>query len=105
MIDVGDWLSARSPAPPEELSARLASLVGDARVTDASAVVDLLVGHAGVILESLGDDRSAATDLLVADALITYAMEAAAENHEQLELSAARAIEAIARIASRGGKG
>lgn len=104
MIDVAEWLSSRKPAPPEELSERIASLVGHARVTDFPAVADLFVSQASELLENLGADRSAATDLLVADALITYAMEAAAENHDDIEPVAARATAAIARVASSGGK-
>jgi hypothetical protein len=38
----------------------------------------------------VGNDRSSADDLLVADALITYAMEAAADDCEQLDAIASR---------------
>jgi hypothetical protein len=47
------------------------------------------------VLANIGDDRAAAPDLLAADALITYAMEAAAEC-DSVESAAIRAMRAIA---------
>ena len=41
-------------------------------------------------------------DLLVADALITYAMEAAASDHSSFDDTALRAMDAIAMVAHRG---
>lgn len=39
-----------------------------------------MVESAAKLLRALGDGREAATDLLAADALLTYALEAAAED-------------------------
>ena len=62
-------------------------------------IATVLIGIAEKILADLGDDRSAATDLLAADALITYAMESAAESRGDLESFAADAAARIARVA------
>jgi hypothetical protein len=105
LIDVGEWLSSRAPGPPPELSSRLAALVGDAQVADVTAMADLFVAQAVTLLENLSDDRSAATDLLVADALITYAMEAAADDHDSFESVAGKVMDMVARVSSDGGEG
>ncbi|HZI99404.1 MAG TPA: hypothetical protein VFD22_01995 [Gemmatimonadaceae bacterium] len=77
-IRLSDWLASRTPAPPSELSARLNEVVGDSSATDNELPYALL--KCGLeILSNIGEDRTAAPDLLAADALITYAMEAAAE--------------------------
>lgn len=53
------------------------------------------------LLRDLGDSREAATDLLAADALLTYAMEAAAEFNEDLDALAAAATLQIASVGMR----
>ena len=85
---MGDWLASRTPAPPSELSARLNEVVGD-----SSAIADELpyaLLKCGLeLLSNIGEDRAAAPDLLAADALITYAMEAAADARTVEEASEA----------------
>lgn len=92
-IGLSDWLASRSPAPPREMSERLKKIVGSSAAT-ADGLPRLLIGKAIELLAEIGDDRSAAPDLLAADALITYAMEAAAEsgNVEDAALHAMREI-------------
>ena len=80
VIRVSEWLETRAPRPPAELSRRLQEIVGDAEAAE-SDLPSLMIEKAIIILEDVGDDRAAASDLLAADALITYAMEAAAETH------------------------
>lgn len=75
---MSDWLASRTPRPPEELSAKLKEIVGDGEC-GAHELSLVLITKAKAALSSVGNDRSAAVDLLVADALITYAMEAAAD--------------------------
>ena len=104
MIQAAEWLASREPAPPSALSKRLGALVGDANVPDLGALAELFVAEAAALVEKLGDDRSAASDLLAADALITYAMEAAAADHDRLENIAGTAMQVIARVAGRGAK-
>ena len=101
MIDAGVWLASRTPAPPRELAERFASIADGRQCRDETELAQFLVDEATAILASLGNDRSAATDLLVADALITYAMEAASANPEEV---AARAMQAISSTAGRGRK-
>ena len=67
-------------------------------VCGPSEIATVLLDRAERILARIGDDRSAATDLLAADALITYAMESAAESRADLESFAADAAARIARV-------
>ena len=103
MIDIGEWLASRAPAPPPELAARLAHVAGGRTCADSVSLSLLLVSEARALLEQLCDDRSAALDLLVADSLITYALEAAAEDCSQFETTASSAIERIAAATNPAG--
>ena len=69
----------------------------DARVDDEVALADFFVQRAVALLGTVGSDRSAASELLLADALITYAMEAAASDHDRFEEVAERAMMSVAR--------
>jgi hypothetical protein len=66
-------------------------------------MAELMLERAAALLGNLRDDRSGAFDLLVADALITYAMEAAADDHDRFDELSARGAAMIAG-ASRGGQ-
>ena len=73
MTDLRSWLRGRAPAPPEALPLHVDSATGDP--------VDLLADAGARTLERAltGEgERRGAYDLLAADALITYASEAAA---------------------------
>jgi hypothetical protein len=96
LIGVGDWLAQRTPPPPADLAGLLASVAGDATVDDEAALAVFLVQHAVTLLDTVSADRSGAPQLLLADALITYAMEAAASDHERFEAIAGRAMNLIA---------
>jgi len=99
--DPAAWLESRDPAAPPELLAKLQEAVAALRAdagdslsgahshgmgqgTD-EALPALVTTLAEAALDrfraalALGDDRSAAFELLAADALLTYAFEAAAE--------------------------
>ncbi len=104
MIDAGRWISSREPAPPAVLSDRLATVVGDRSCADSQALAELLVEEAARLLATLHDGRKGAEDLLVADALITYAMEAAADEPDAIEGVAARAVQRLGAVSSRGGQ-
>lgn len=98
-IRLSDWLASRSPLPPLELSERLSKIVGDSSsATDDLSAALLKLGLG--VLANVGDDRAAAPDLLAADALITYAMEAAAES-DAIESAATDAMREIASEAKR----
>lgn len=79
--DAIDWLDARKPPAPEDFLHRLRRAVqhhGD----PAADLTHVLADSGLALLQSalrVGSDRSAAYDLLGADALLTYAFEAAAE--------------------------
>ena len=103
MIHVGEWLASRTPAPPKELANRLSTLLGGETCADSTAMAELMLERAAALLGNLRDDRSGAFDLLVADALITYAMEAAADDHDRFDELSARGAAMIAG-ASRGGQ-
>lgn len=98
-----EWLSARLPAPPPALVERLVTIVGDESCDDEVALPRVLVAHAVNLLGSLGDERPAAIDLLAADALMTYAMEFAAEDCQSVEEIANNAMQSVAVLASRNG--
>lgn len=75
-----DWLEQRDPPPPFELKRRIIRAVefttrGD---TEAERLVEAAVTALRNAIR-LGDERSAANDLLCADALLTYACEFANE--------------------------
>ena len=93
---MSDWLASRAPAPPDELSARLIQIAGDSNAPPRD-LPSILLAQALVLLAEVGDDRAAAPDLLAADALITYAMEAAAESGS-IEEAAEAAMRAIGDI-------
>ena len=103
MIVVGEWLRTRDPAPPPELAARLAEIVGSSACGDAQ-LPDTLSDAAERVLAGLCEERSGALDLLAADALITYALEAAAEDCRNVEATAGRVLKTISMTLSRGGQ-
>ena len=96
-VRVADWLATRTPQPPAALSSQLIEAVGDTSCK-RSALAATLVEMAGKILPLIGNDRESATRLLVADALITYAMEAAADHCDDLEQSALATAQLISRV-------
>jgi len=105
-MTVADWIRARSPAPPAALTARVVASLGDRAGDDASRAADSCLDAAIDLLEQLlaNDplDRTDASALLAADALVTYAFEAAADEPDRLE---DRAADAMARLAALAGDG
>jgi len=75
------WLAAREPAVPAALLEHTIKVLRSAAIAEAS-LPELFARSAMRALAravELGDDRAGAADLLVADALLTWACEAAAE--------------------------
>jgi hypothetical protein len=99
------WLDSRTPPPPERLARRLEeALQPDFDDADAGAMVERLTLAAVSILSGLEQDRSSALDLLAADALISYALEAAAEDCVSFAASTDAMIARLAALtASVGG--
>ena len=96
MTTLREWLAKRKPEPPAQLSARLAEIVGEEGF-DGAASANVLIERGIQTLRSALSDRDGAVDLLAADALITYAMEAAAEDFATMDATATDAIQRIAR--------
>jgi len=97
------WLAGREPRPPDGLAA---SISREAAAADpprgeslASALADLAFGRLDGVASSSRHDRVAAHDLLLADALITYALEAQAAHGPEVLRGFAR------ELARRGGAG
>ena len=95
------WLDARRPAPPVRLRARIDAALGHALQSDAGDATAACL-HAGEqlareLLQQNATSRDSALDLLAADALVTYAFEAASERPGEL---AAQCRAAMVRIAT-----
>lgn len=103
-IRVRDWLAGRAPSPPPALAQRLTELVGDDRCASPAELPEYLLSRSQKLLARVETDRSAATDLLAADALITYAMEAAAEYGFDVDAIAANAAMRLAGNPTDGGQ-
>ncbi len=92
------FLAARTPAPPAALAKRLAELVAaapDAPFVGGSMAV--VAGHLGTwvlatVVERQRTASDTALDLLAADAFVTYAFEAAAEEGSDVTGLAARLL-------------
>ena len=97
------WLDARRPAPPAALRARIDAALGAALHAETlDAAETLLTAGERLVRSLLIDDatsRESAIDLLAADALVTYAFEAASERPGDLSDRAAEAMERIAALA------
>lgn len=93
------WLSARTPPPPDALARRLARAVRELperELADAAHVADALDRIGALLLADVTARASQAPelalDLLAADAFVTYAVEAAAEEGRSAEPIAARVL-------------
>jgi len=96
-IDAGEWLAGRRPPAPAELGQQLAKIVGSRACDSLTDLSQSLLADAESLIRGLGNDRSAAMGLLLADALITYAVEAAAEDCSRLEAIARQAMLRVSR--------
>jgi len=78
------WLNGRLPRPPEDLHARVrAEVIGLGEPEDArTGLINAGCAALGRALAQPGRVRAAAFDLLAADALVTYACEAALEGDD-----------------------
>jgi hypothetical protein len=98
------WLGACEPAPPAALASRLRTELGVRPPEHAAEASAACVDAAASLLARLLDDgctsRETALDLLTADALLTYAFEAASVEPETLD---ERARDAMRRISALAG--
>jgi hypothetical protein len=83
VTDVASWLAARRPAPPADLAAAL-----DVAGEEDGSLVEVLASAGRARLDVArahpGRVRQSAFRLLEADALLTYACEAALEAEEPI---------------------
>ena len=102
-MTISAWLDARRPAPPENLAARVRRALGPSLERPESDAVASCLGAVEKLLLSLRDDpeagREVALDLLAADALVTYAFEAAAEDPLTLAEVAQMAMWRVGQVA------
>jgi hypothetical protein len=102
-VTVREWLANRRPAPPSALASRVAEALSERLNDDASGMFDYAIEAAMSLLAEVvvrpTARRECALDLLTADALTTYAFEAAAAEPEQL---VGRADDAMRRLAGIG---
>lgn len=98
----GAWVAAHAEQPPAALRSRLDAILGAdgsaARAPVAPALLEAGEALLATILRAGSTQRDAALDLLTADALVTYAFEAAADEPETLDARAAAAMRAIAAV-------
>ncbi len=107
-MTLAEWLDAREPAPPHELSARLRDALRDAMDDDARLAPDVCIDAAEELLRDVlargCTTRDSALSLLTADALLTYAFEAGADSPDTLDARADGAIRRIASVGDLGGR-
>jgi hypothetical protein len=100
-VTIHDWLSERTPSPPDRLRAHIDDALGDAANHAASDATNVNVAAAESLLRDLltrpSAGRESALDLLTVDALVTYAFEAASTDPSSL---VARADDAMRRLAA-----
>jgi hypothetical protein len=103
-MTVGEWLATRTPPPPPALLSRIRGLLGDDAEVDAEVAADRCLDAAERAVEGLlrsgRTGRESAADLLAADALVTYAFEAATARPHDLLVRARSAMGRLARLGS-----
>jgi hypothetical protein len=105
-----EWLQSRRPLPPPKLFDRLALAVTSLSDESKMSRSEILANAAAAILAPLvasggpeaSRNREVATDLLAADALVTYAIEAAAEECDAIARNIDRVIAPLASLAPAG---
>ena len=97
------WLDGRDPVPPPALAARLCVVLGAQLGERTDDLADVFLTRAESLLMTLFGEgrttRATALDLLCADALVTYAFEAASDEPDKLGARAQRAILRISQLA------
>ncbi|MEO8562399.1 MAG: hypothetical protein ABI601_10015 [bacterium] len=104
-MTISGWLDARRPAPPPALRSRIdLALAGSLEADECEAADACLRAGERVVDALLRDNatsRESAIDLLAADALVTYAFEAASERPAALSSLASSAMSRIAALGAR----
>lgn len=99
-MDVRAWLASRTPPPPPALRARMEELLAEVLDRPATELPEQAVARAGALVRALVAEgrtgRDSALDLLAADALVTSAFEAAADEPALLAGRARAALDSLA---------
>jgi hypothetical protein len=99
-----DWIKARTPVAPPALVTCIATLFAAHSEWDALPRADALIQASELLLRRVlvgnAAARASALDLLAADACVTYAFEAAADEPESIAGRALLAKQRIAAIAA-----
>lgn len=112
------WLDSRTPPSPERLARRLEGALPEAARAGPETIAGRLTLAAVAILTQLGHDETGrsdalpgagrvsavALDLLAADALVTYAAEAAAEQCQSFAATTDTMIAHLAAIRTSDGR-
>ena len=98
------WLQSRVPPPPPALAQRIRQALAAASPAAGAPSADVLLDAGERLLATLLEadhlTRNAAVDLLTADALVTYAFEAAASEPERIGDRARGAMTRLAALAA-----
>lgn len=99
-MNAARWIAGRIEQPPARLRARLDEVTGQQPADVAAADALARAGHdlLAAQLAAGATARDAALDLLTADALVTYAFEAAADDPATLDARAAATMRLIAAL-------
>ena len=99
-MTVREWIVRRTPAPPASLTERLLTVLGPDADSAESQTAEICLAAAARSLDALLSAgrfaRDSALELLVIDALTTYAYE-----HASLQPNNATALEALAQRGTR----
>jgi hypothetical protein len=104
-VTVRDWLATREPSPPRVLRERVEALAGAVpeRAGETSAtLLDAAEAALGGLARRPADDRATAVDLLAVDALVTYALESAAESPDEIPALSEQAMTRLSRVGGGG---
>jgi hypothetical protein len=104
-MNLGEWLDARSPAPPPALSERVRQALGadlQRPASDAGAAcLDAAERLLARVLDAGRGDRDTAYDLLCVDALVTYAYESSSDAPASLEIDVTQGMRRLGALADR----
>ena len=102
-MTVTDWLAQRTPVVPEALRERVTFQLGDQCNAPAAGASEACAAAGVRVVESLIStecaQRQHAIDLLAADALVTYAIESAAERSPDFAAEMDRLVARVAAVA------
>ena len=101
---VGGWLAGRTPPPPARLQSSITAALGTASDREVGDTELVCLEAAERVLTRLVDvgiaGRRDAADLLAADALVTYALEFAADTPGDFATRATSAIRRFGQLAA-----